>query len=142
MAADTELSFPVIFLARDGYVEVRMSSGELFTTGVKALRKGLYRDATLIDASGALYAVRSAERVAYVPPFWGFRLTYSRRVRLKLQLVHQGNLELSQIKARVISAVKRHPHPWDSVVDRSLESFLEELAGAPSRERIAELLAA
>ncbi len=137
-----ELAFPVIFIAGDGLLDIRNTTAELTTTGVTALRKGLFKHALVIDRNGSSYRVQGAKRVGFEPPFWGFRLRYSRRVRLELNLESNGDLDLDQIKTHVSSAIRRHPHVWDSIIDKSLNQVLSEISRAPSQQALLDLLAA
>jgi hypothetical protein len=95
----------------------------------------------LIDSEGESYEVMRAVQLHGEGPFWGFSLTYSRRVRLELQLQSRGKLNLAEVKQTVCEAMSRDPHMWEAVLyEAGLPGWQRKIQEAKSIHEIAELL--
>ena len=111
-----ELTYPLIAIAGIGELEVHREPSTLTTSYAKRVRLGWYRGMQLISSDLRQSVVRSATVLGGVGPFWGFSLTYSRRVRLALEIDSPREISLQECKAVVTGAMAKAPHFWQSAV--------------------------
>jgi len=110
-------TFPVLCIARNGFLTTVSDRNALETCGQSALDSGYFNGMLLVDPTGTSWEVRSAERVASVGPLRGWRLSRSRRIRVQLELAQSRRFDLTALQDRVCEAIDRLPAQWEVVED-------------------------
>ena len=113
----TQLKFPLIAISGIGEFDVHHSFETLTVTRAKKVRLGWYRDMKLITRDLQLYKVERATVLGGTGTCWGFSLTYSRRVKIKLDLAPPIKISLEECRDLIVEAVSRAPHMWESQVN-------------------------
>jgi hypothetical protein len=113
------LEFPVLCITPEGFLTAAEDSGRLETCSAPALKGGFYKDLLLVDAAGQSWTVRKAEKIAGVPPLWGWRLSWSREIRVRLDIIKDKPFDLAKFKDRVCRAIDQFPDQWGSASDGS-----------------------
>jgi hypothetical protein len=114
---DTQLKFPLIAISGIGGLEVHYSFATLTISRAKKVRLGWYRGMVLITHDRQLCRVERATVLGGAGQYWGFSLTYSRRVKLSLDLAAPIDISLEECKVLIIEAMVKAPHMWVSLVD-------------------------
>ena len=114
-----ELQFPVLRISRSGLLEVTDDENPLTVCGQAALKSGHFTGATIIDVAGNRFRIRGATKVANVGPFFGLRLTRSRRIKVRYDLEQRPNLDLATAKALMLKAMDQSRHFWEARDDAS-----------------------
>lgn len=110
-------TFPVLCIAKNGFLTAAADRHALETCGRSALDNGYYEGLLLIDPTGRSWEVRSAEKVASVGAMGGWRLFHSRRIRVRLQMREGRRFDLPTLQDRVSEAIDRLPAQWEAVED-------------------------
>lgn len=114
-----ELNFPVIAISGIGDLDVHHSLKTLTVTRSKKVHVGWYRGMMLIDRNLHLYKIDRTTICGGVGFCWGFSLTYSRRVKIKLDLASPTEISLDKCKTLIVQAIAKAPHMWESQVNGS-----------------------
>jgi hypothetical protein len=115
--AETEPSFPVLCIAKNGFLSAVKDRAALETCGQSALRSGYYSGLLLVDSEGDAWEVRSATKVGPIGPLGGWRLLKSRRIRMRLELSRCERFDLGALQERVCAAIEQLPAQWEVVED-------------------------
>lgn len=110
-------SFPVLCIAKNGFLTAVGDRDALETCGRSALDSGYFNGMIVVDPSGRSWEVRTAEKVANVGALGGWRLLRSRRIRVRLELAEGRQFDLEELQARVSEAIDRLPAQWEAVED-------------------------
>lgn len=120
----SDLRFPIIAITQSGAITVHVNRNTLEVGHTKMLRRGWYREMTLIDSNGESYKVAKYSPVRGEGTFWGFSLIYSRRVRIELTLNSHQTLSLAEVKRTVCDGMTRDPHMWEaSLYENGVEEW-------------------
>ena len=128
-------SFPVLCIARNGFLTSVADRDALETCGQAALDSGYFEGMLLVDATGRSWEVRSAEKVAGVGALGGWRLLRSRRIRVRLGLAEGRPFDLAALQDRVSAAIDRLPAQWE-VVEETTETNARVRRAGTIRELI------
>jgi hypothetical protein len=129
-------SFPVLCIARNGFLTAVADRDALETCGQSALDSGYFEGMLLVDATGSSWEVRSAEKVAGVGALGGWRLLRSRRIRVRLELTEgRCPFDLAALQDRVSEAIDRLPAQWE-VVEETTETKVRVRRAGTIRELI------
>lgn len=110
-------SFPVLCIAKNGFLTAVADRDALETCGQSALDSGYFNGMLLVDPSGRSWEVQSAEKVANVGALGGWRLLRSRRIRVWLKLTEGRTFDLAELQDRVSEAIDGLPAQWEAVED-------------------------
>ena len=108
-------TFPVLCIARNGFLTAVADRDGLEACGQSALDSGYFEGMLLVDPTGRSWEVRSAEKVASVGPLGGWRLLRSRRIRVHLDLAEGPPFDLGGLQDRVCEAIDQLPAQWEVV---------------------------
>jgi hypothetical protein len=109
--------FPVLCIAKNGFLTAVADRDTLETCGQSALDSGYFEEMLVIDAAGRSWQVQSAAKVASVGALGGWRLLRSRRIRVRLELLESRPFDLARLQDRVCEAIDRLPAQWEVVED-------------------------
>lgn len=128
-------SFPVLCIAKNGFLTAVASREALETCGQSALDSGYFEGMLLVDTTGRSWQVRSAEKVASVGALGGWRLLRARRIRVRLDLTESRLFDLAGLQARVSDAIDRLPAQWE-VVEETADTKARVRGAGTIRELI------
>lgn len=128
-------TFPVLCIAKNGFLTAVADRDALETCGQSALASGYFEGMLLVDPTGRSWEVRSAEKVANVGALGGWRLLRSRQIRVRLELAESRAFDLAGLQDRVSEAIDRLPAQWEVV-----EETTDTKAGVKRAGTIRELI--
>lgn len=111
-----QLRYPVVAISGPGFLSVVPSVEALTTTYMRRVRLGWYDGMQLVGSDLARYFVVKAIPGGGVGPLWGYSLTYSRRVRIAIELRAGGTVDFAELRNQVCRAMEREPHLWESTL--------------------------
>lgn len=118
--ATTRPSFPVLCIAKNGFLNTVNDREALETCGQSALKSGYFSGLMLVDSEGNAWDVRSARKVGNVGALGGWRFLQSRQIRVRLELARSQTFELGALQERVCAAIDQFPAQWEAVEDIKL----------------------
>jgi hypothetical protein len=130
-------SFPVLCIAKNGFLNAVKDREALETCGQSALKSGYFSGLVLVDPTGRTWEVRSAHKVGYAGPLGGWRLLHSRRIRVRPDLAEGPGFELGNLQDRVCEAIDQLPAQWEAVED--IEQTKSRVRSAGSIPALIEL---
>lgn len=132
-----ELTFPVLTI-QSGIMSVELTGTELTTCSPRALRTGFYKNLTIIDSTGIRVRGKSASKIGYAGPFWGFSLLKERGLRVEIELSPQTHtVTLSEAKEEIMKGFRKDRLSWEAC--GSLEELDEMVKKSNSFKELFEL---
>ena len=113
------MRFPAISITQIGVITTHADRTSLEVGRVKMLRRGWYDGMLIVDSEGRAFRVTYATHLGGYGPLLGFSLTYSRRIRLGLELKAEGTLDLADMKDAICKAMQRDPHMWEADISEN-----------------------
>lgn len=132
------LAYPVLGFSQGHVITVR-DEETLTTAGKRGLKSGWFDKLYLVDADGRGYPVKKAEQSGYVPPFLGFRLFDTRKIRVALTLGEPEDLGLDEVKERLYRVFDRDPAFWEAGVG-DLEELKSQVRAARNVPELVDIL--
>lgn len=132
------LAYPVLGFSQ-GHVITAREEGTLTTAGKRGLKSGWFDKLVLVDADCKSYPVKKAEQAGYVPPYWGFRLFDTRKIRVALTLGEPKDISLDEVKQRLYRVFDRDPAFWEAGVG-DLEELKSQVRAARSVPELVDIL--
>lgn len=129
-------NFPVLCIAKSGFLTTAANRDLLETCGQSALDSGYFDGMLFVDTSGRSWEVRAAEKVANVGTLGGWRLLRPRRIRVRLTLAEGRHFGLQELRDRICKAIEQLPAQWEAIEETTDTKFRVQNAGT-----IAELIA-
>jgi len=133
-----QVAFPVVCVSNNGHVSARESWENLTVCGLAALRSGYFKRMEMFDARGTNWTVVDAGKIERVGRFWGFKLFYSRQVRIELDCRENSAVDLDSAKRKILDTHGKLPHQWDMI--GGFSAIQEKVNSAKTFEDLASLL--
>lgn len=137
-ATTTALAYPVLGFSQGHVITVR-DENTLTTAGKRGLKSGWFDKLFLVDADCRGYQVKKAEQAGYVPPYWGFRLFDTRKIRVALTLSEPMDVGLDDVKQRLYRVFDRDPAFWEAGVG-DLDELKSQVRAARNVPELVDIL--
>lgn len=133
-----DLTFPIIELHADGFVQVAVDKDILTTTTARLLRRCRLLEITLVDSSLNVVRVTGVKYVCGIGRFWGWTKYLDRIVRAEMELV-PVDMSLQDVKKHVLKLLRRSgrsmPRPGEDH-----KNLLRQVQAASTARELAELI--
>lgn len=134
------MKYPVFALKeKDNLIYVFFKEKDLKTTNTDLLRKNIFKNVTLIDASGKVYKIKNAFKIKDAS-FFGFSLLKKgRQVLIDFEFEEEStNVSISQFKQDIKDKIDRNKNFWQSAWD--ISELKEKINKSTSFREIADLI--
>ncbi len=134
------MKYPVFALKeKDNLIYVFFKEKDLKTTNTDLLRKNIFKNVTLIDASGEVYKIKNAFKTKDAG-FFGFSLLKKgKQVLIDFEFEGKSaNINISQFKQDIKDKIDRNRNFWQSAWD--ISELKEKINKSTSFREIADLI--
>lgn len=109
------IKFPAVAFSNSRLMYFARKKDDIEICSKTALKNGFYKGLTIIDADGAEYKIKDANKVGTVGPLWGYNIFLNQKLRVILFLEKAGAaISLNDLKKRILRIMKGDKTFWDS----------------------------